>query len=510
VKARARVGPSAVGLALGFVQTVGCAQILGIGELKPSDAGVDGPICTPPCSDGQSCVSDLFGDTTCSPNLPDSSRPDSSPDSSRPDSSPDSEIEEPDVHPPCNTPSGCGADEVCCGIPQPLSASCYSGSCPTGTYQLCDSNTACAVTDDSCQSACVLTGNPCLAAGLQICLPSVPSVPCDGGPPTLGFTPTNFDPTATDAGIARSDWASACSMAMDFTDSLPPKFGTIAMNDQNQTRANLYVLRSWTVTASASVPVDDSIPAIILVLTTVDVQGTVSVTAGGYQAGAIFRGPGAGQFGPNGQNTAGGGGASYCGIGGTGGVAGATVPPQAGSAYGDAKLNPLLPGSAGSGTCGPASNGGGALQIVAGTSIAIRQYAVINAGGFSSSCGNSAGSGGAILLEAPTVTIAGHVVANGGAGSTPSAEGANASTDGNPALGGNAGVDGGLSVGGNGSSLTDVNGGNAVAGSDGNAGGGGGAGRIRINTMSGMANVTGGLVSPGLGSACATQGTLNP
>lgn len=291
-------------------------------------------------------------------------------------------------------------------------------------------------------------------------------------------------------------------------------FATIAMNDANATRADLYVLKSWTVDSTSPVTISGMNPAIILVLTTVDIQGSVSVAAGGFDLGSA-PGPGGGQAGGGG---AGGGGGSYCGVGGLGGAMGTPIP-MGGSTYGSAPLTPLIGGSAGGGACGNPS-GGGAVQIVAGVSIAVRQYGVLNAGGFGATCGAAGGSGGAILLEAPTVQIAGSLAANGGGGASSNANGAGGTTDGTPAVGGSAGNDGGLGFGGNGSSETDIHGGNGGYGSTtGNGGGGGGgAGRIRINTKSGSATVTG-IVSPALGAldggtdsgtVCSTQGALNP
>jgi hypothetical protein len=330
----------------------------------------------------------------------------------------------------------------------------------------------------------------------------------EAGPASLGFTPSNFNPTTVlDGGI---DWSSA----QDIVDGLPPPVATIAMNDPNATQADLFVLNSWVVNATTSLTISGDRPAIVLVLTTVDIHGAVTVEAGGYQYASP--GPGVGQAGPNG----GGAGASYCGVGGQG--SDATAPfPAGGPTYGNATLTPLQGGSAGAAgnNSGGGGTGGGAVQIVAGTSIAVRQYGSINAGGKGSCCiTTGGGSGGAILLEAPSVQIAGNVAANGGGGAGGDAVGADATANGTPAPGGaTAGLSG---QGGQGSAANDVNGGDGVFGSGGGnaGGGGGGAGRIRINTMSGKATLAGsGLLSPALpsadggadgGAACATQGAL--
>jgi hypothetical protein len=325
-----------------------------------------------------------------------------------------------------------------------------------------------------------------------------------GGKASLGFIPSNFDPaTLFDGGI---DW----SAAPDVTEGMPlPQPVTIAMNDPNATQADLYVLKSWAVRATSPITVSGGNPAIILVLTTVDIQGPVTVTAGRFDYSSS--GPGVGQSAPSG----GGAGASYCGVGGHGSTM--TAPsPAGGATYGNQSLTPLLGGSAGGGGAisRGGGTGGGALQIIAGTSIAVRQYAWINAGGIGSGAiSTGGGSGGAILLEAPSVTIAGNVTANGGGGAGGDAVGGNATADSTPAPGGaSAGLAG---QGGQGSAGINLDGGDGVFGSGGGnaGGGGGGAGRIRINTMTGNAMLSGGLVSPPLGStdggaACATQGTL--
>jgi hypothetical protein len=114
------------------------------------------------------------------------------------------------------------------------------------------------------------------------------------------------------------------------------------------------------------------------------------------------------------------------------------------------------------------------------------------------------GSGGSILLVAPSVTVNGILAANGGAGGTAQTAGTNATANDQPALGPpSAGI---------GSAAATLNGGSGVM-TDGGAalgGGGGGAGRIRINTMSGAATLgPNSVISPALGTACATQGNLD-
>jgi hypothetical protein len=334
----------------------------------------------------------------------------------------------------------------------------------------------------------------------------------DAGP--LGFTPSNVDPLTVfgDAGV---DW-DAASSSLSTTNStntvlsLPNPVGTVAMNDANATQADLYVLTSLVLDATQQLTISGPRPAVLLVLTTVDIQGKLWVQSGGFSPG--------GAPGPGGGATAGntGGGGSYCGVGGEGEFMGGIV--AAGNTYDSAALMPVLGGSAGGGNCGGAS-GGGAVQIVAGMSIRVRQYATIDASGAGGNvCGGNGagggGSGGAILLEAPTVEIAGTLAANGGGGGGGTVAGANGGEGSTAASGGNEDNDAGISTGGSGSAGSVANGGNAVWGpNDGPNGtpggaGGGGAGYIRINTATGSATITG-IVSPDLTTSCASQGILH-
>jgi hypothetical protein len=331
---------------------------------------------------------------------------------------------------------------------------------------------------------------------------------------SLGFAPTNFTLGSSDAGEGEGGvFGSASDVEISSTGNGLPSSAfveTIAQNDANATLADLYVFRSLTVDSTASLVLSGPRPMILVALTTVDIQGQVIVYAGGFGQGigSTSTGPG---FGP--------GSSSYCGVGGTGvGPNVSGMEPAvyaAGAPYGSATLSPLVGGSGlsgPSGACYGPVGGGGAVQIVAGMSIMVRQYAAINAGGGGGQCSGGGSSGGALLFEAPTVTIAGNLGANGGGGGGYAGGGSAATANSTPAPGGGAGTDAGVGVGGAGSAGAMTNGVDAIggalgSGNDGAAGGGGGAGRIRINTTSGSATITG-IVSPDLTTPCATQGTL--
>jgi hypothetical protein len=318
----------------------------------------------------------------------------------------------------------------------------------------------------------------------------------------LGFIPSNFNATTVtvpDAGAPGIDWTNApdAMVSTTCTNCLPMPPATVLLGDGSL--ADLYALKSLLIGGTAGLRLTGPRPIILVVLTTVDIQGAIMVNGlrvndagpGGFSGS--MGGPGVGQTGGVGVYSASNsGGGSYCGVGGSGF---ATAPPAAagGRTYGTPELMPLLGGSSGGGAPYGGS-GGGAIQIVAGSSITVRTFGSINAGGGGYVGG---GSGGAILLEAPTVSILGAVAANGGAGQTASNnnEGLDATPDDQPAMGG-----------GNGSAGALINGSDGVSGF---AAGGGGAGRIRINTVTGAATVTG-IISPSLSpvTPCATQGRI--
>jgi hypothetical protein len=228
--------------------------------------------------------------------------------------------------------------------------------------------------------------------------------------------------------------------------------------------------------------------------------GPGALNAGGCQGGAqVVDGDG-------GNTAAGGaGGGGFGSAGANGGNATAqtafAVGGSGGGTTGAVTLIPLR-GGCDAGVIGASLRGagGGALQLVSRTSITIE--GTISANGSSASGG---GSGGGILLEAPQVEVMGNVVANGGAGAGGGflpEPGEDGRLDALPAQGGPS-EDSNLGEGGDGAA------GNLAAtmgasvnfmsglGTDLNfAGhGGGGVGRIRVNTAA-DAFIDTGLFSP--------------
>ena len=267
--------------------------------------------------------------------------------------------------------------------------------------------------------------------------------------------------------------------------------------------AYVWVLSSLTVETGCSMDVSGSKPGILVVSGPVSIAGAVTTEAGAQQetnGGAVNSESGTGA---SATVTAGGG--AFCGAGGNGvDSTGAGGTAAGGMPYGTPNLVPLLTGGAGGYSNGSGSSGG-SLQISATGALVIQSGASINAagqgGGTGNNIGGGGGAGGAILLESPSVSIAGTLAANGGSGGDGSAEGVPGNLGASPAAGAGSG-------GGNGSGGPTINGANGTLGTGAdNGGGGGGAGWIRINTV-GTPNLSGAIISPATTTSCYSVGAL--
>ncbi len=343
----------------------------------------------------------------------------------------------------------------------------------------------------------------------------------------LGFTPSNLgdvtldttdEVTLTDANcIVNADAAADPQTVMGIS-CIAGKRTRSVVTQPDGSKIVVYAMKSLTVKQGAHVTFEGPNVVAFVVAETVKIEGNLDASptdlfmhtgraggALGKDGNADGNGPGAGK-GADLASKVGGGGAGFCGAG--GGAA------RAGKTYGNAEIVPLVAGSSGGGATGLSGGGGGGLQIVAGTSIEIATGGVLQAGGGGAARGAGGGSGGAILLEAPSVIVAGTLAANGGGGGN-GLQGATGETGRPSAVAAKGGVDNTpANNGGDGSSAASVAGVDGVYVSDPGTGiadhgggAGGGAGRIRINTTSGQAQI-GGTVSPDLTSACATQGKL--
>jgi hypothetical protein len=290
----------------------------------------------------------------------------------------------------------------------------------------------------------------------------------------------------------------------------------------------VYVAKSWKIEPTGVLTVADRTPVVIVAIGTIDVLGKLNVNATGSQTvagGFVQAAGGPGQGGPSVTRVANvdtgiaAGGGAYCGVGGAAGKATATNG-GAGKTYGTAAIVPLVGGSAGGVGSLTAGAGGGAVQLVAGMSITIASGGTVSAGGGAGYDGSSdgayaasgGGSGGAVLIEAPTVTIAGNVGANGGGGgggATGTMDAHDATASATPAPGGQPGTTGAGGSGSAGATVTGTAGGvgDALNGNFSPGAGGGGAGYIRVNTTTGSATL-GGTISPAPGSTCMSQGSL--
>lgn len=257
----------------------------------------------------------------------------------------------------------------------------------------------------------------------------------------------------------------------------------------------------------------------------VDARGTCNSNgagpggSSGGNSGADGNGTGRGRRGNAGPgDSSGGGGAGFGAIGGVGGEANGVNGGLAGSSFGAPTITDLVGGSGGgsgakAGEGGVGGGGGGALYLASNTEVRIIATGGINAGGCGGrrgtgqdGSGGGGGSGGAILIEAPVVSILGGLAVNGGGGGSgiDGTDGQSGQLTPVAALGGASSLSGDGGPGGAGSIFAGTPG-----GADSPAGGGGGAvGRIRINTRTGTVQLTG-FASPMLDvpGSSSTTGT---
>lgn len=290
------------------------------------------------------------------------------------------------------------------------------------------------------------------------------------------------------------------------------EFAFTIVEPGNGSRYGVISVRSLQVDMQGVVSVRGDLPLVIIAQDTLRVFGRISAAADGSTAyaggfapnssGDVGNGPGAGQRGVLGQFRPSSGG-SFCGVGGRGATPDASPGTAGGASYGNATVSPLVGGSSGGGPSGGA--GGGAIQLVAGNLIQIGPFGVVDAGGGGGgNISSGAGAGGAVLLEAKSVIVEGILAANGGGGGA--AQGGSGGQDGRPDAVPAAGEI--ATLGGQGSAGSSPNGSDGMFMTQNQAlGGGGGAGRIRINTADGNAQITGTL-SPSQQTGCATVGML--
>lgn len=281
-------------------------------------------------------------------------------------------------------------------------------------------------------------------------------------------------------------------------------------------------VNNFTLEAGATLDINGTRPLVIAVAGTATIAGDIDVDAflttpgpGGYigitdpycAAAAV------GDSGSAGTPAEGGGGGGMGGDGGNGGNIGngpglaIAIPASVrGGCSGGL-------GGAGTGaTQGSRGAGGGAIQITASTAITVTADASIGAGGGGGGGGRLAyggggggGAGGFIGLDAPTVTVAGVLAANGGGGGggasdvTIGSAGSTGNTSATAALGGLGGSPSNVGAcprGGSGAAGGTLTGAVGNSSACGGGGGGGGAGYILI--WSTGTTVTGTVSPPAL------------
>jgi hypothetical protein len=372
-----------------------------------------------------------------------------------------------------------------------------------------------------------------LCLTLVACASNMQAGDDDGGGSVLGFTASNIDADSLDFSNAGDvvvsgghGWQTALGGLLANSNSAGYGYQEIQQPGGGLT-LGVFTVNSLVVNADARVRVQGADALVIVALDSIEIDGEIdgnSQYAGGYGPGpgaptdptAPAAGLGAGG-GDAGDRVKSGGGAGFCGVGGDGGTPSGT-PAAGGPSYGSPTLSPLVAGSeGGAGTLGQGGPGGGAIQLVAANRITVTGKIHLGGqGGYGSgvySPGNSqtasgGGSGGALLLEAASISMSGMIAANGGAGGGNDS-GSDATLDATPAIGGLSmspqhapGAEGsaGATIDGEaGPSAADATGG----------GGGGGAGRIRFNTLHAPASVTGAM-SPAATTPCVSLGTVAP
>jgi hypothetical protein len=232
-----------------------------------------------------------------------------------------------------------------------------------------------------------------------------------------------------------------------------------------------------------------------------NIDGEDDGGGGGGGGGGGF-GASGGNAGLGDTNRSNGGGAGTEATGGTGGAMSISAFIRGGCRGGDGgSTNGGNGGSQQGNNHGSGSNGGGAVYLIAGSTISVQANGAIYASGAGGDGGNDTsggggggGSGGLVGLDAPTIAVMGRIAANGGgggggAGSTDGGDGGDGAQPGTPAMWNQragAGTGGtqnpaGNTPGGRGGAVNDLAGEASPASVGGSGGGGGGVGVIWVH-----------------------------
>lgn len=373
-----------------------------------------------------------------------------------------------------------------CYSPTPhAGARCADGLCPAGLV--------CSPATDTCELTAVEVDGSMMLADADIDAPDIdaamtvsPDARTCWGTGLLTICPTNMPTLA---------WSVTASTAINTNNSAlcVPYSGASA--------------NAYCVVAATSVSIDAGQtlrafgpkPLVILSTSSITVDGTIDISAGG--AGAN---PGVCGAGGTATNARGGPGGSFTGEGGAGGGSTNGLGPSGAPATSTPAVRGGCRGGNGAGTtAGAGGNGGGAVYLIAASSITVSTTGSINASGargFGAGAsgsspgagGGGGGAGGFIGFDAPTVSVDGAAYANGGGGgegATPNHGGNDGSTSPSALIAGTGGS-GGAKKGGNGGAgaqgatrdgANATAGGNCGRGGASGGGGGGGAGMIYVH-----------------------------
>jgi hypothetical protein len=376
----------------------------------------------------------------------------------------------------------------------------------------------------------------CLCFLLIACTSNMQVGDDDGGgddtSSVLGFTASNLDADSLDfSGVGDvvvsggKTWQTDLGGLLGSSNSAAYNYQEIHQAGGGLT-LGVFTVNSLVLDADARVHVRGADALVIVALDSIEIDGVIDANS---QFAGAYVGAGAasdstspadglgGGGGKTGDHVTSAGGAGFCGAGGAGGTPSGT-PAAGGSPYGSPALSPLVAGSeGGAGTLGAGGAGGGAVQLVAANRITVT--GTIHLGGeggtgsgvFGSGLSQTAsggGSGGALLLEAATISMSGMIAANGGGGGGDD-YGGDATPDATPAPGGLS-MSAQNAPGAEGSAGTVIDGAVGPSAANANGGGGGGAaGRIRFNTLTHPATITG-MMSPAATTPCVSLGTVAP
>lgn len=401
-----------------------------------------------------------------------------------------------------------------------VAAACYSPAPPAGAP--CGPNDACP------------TGLSCIdgfcggGAGTDGAVIAPDELVVDMVPLCATWTAEHFDPCTLPMPLGDLNLVEALSGYTWDTDdgeltgrmNTPVPVTTTVLAQPDGPDVLLASVENFTMEANTELNINGARPLLIAVWGTATISGDIDASAAfgtpgpGGSSGitATCGSTPTGNSGDAGMPSTGGGGGAYQGGGGNGG--------NEALGGGDALSVPMvIRGGCSGGLGGPSTSavtaprgaGGGAIQISARLGVTVTVSGDIDAGGGGGNGGRApygggggGGAGGYIGIDAPTVTMAGALVANGGGGGGGASESTNG-TSGNISTTTSAAVGGagaatstiGTCVkGGDGSSVSVLAGQNAGASPCGGGGGGGGAGYILI--WSPTRDITGTISPPPL------------